>query len=52
MEVILKQDVKGTGKAGKIVKVSDGYEVNNSTAHHELDVDGGSGRVSVELYRK
>ena len=34
------------------VKVGDGYEVNNSTAHHELDVDGGSGRVSVELYRK
>jgi len=34
------------------VKVSDGYEVNNSTAHHELDVDSGSGRVSVELYRK
>jgi len=34
------------------VKVGDGYEVNNSTAHHELDVDGGSGRVSVELYCK
>jgi len=34
------------------VKVGDGYKVNNSTAHHELDVDGGSGRVSVELYRK
>jgi len=34
------------------VKVGDGYEVNNSTAHHELDIDGGSGRVSVELYRK
>lgn len=34
------------------VKVADGYEVNNSTAHHELDIDGGSGRVSVELYRK
>lgn len=33
------------------VKVSDGYKVNNSTAHHELDIDGGSGRVSVELYR-
>lgn len=34
------------------VKVGDGYEVNNSTAHHELDIDGGSGRVSVELYCK
>ena len=34
------------------VKVADGYKVNNSTAHHELDIDGGSGRVSVELYRK
>ena len=34
------------------VKVADGYEVNNSTAHYELDIDGGSGRVSVELYRK
>lgn len=34
------------------VKVADGYEVNNSTAHHELDIDAGSGRVSVELYRK
>ena len=34
------------------VKVGDGYKVNNSTAHHELDIDGGSGRVSVELYRK
>jgi len=34
------------------VKVADGYEVNNSTAHHELDIDGGSGRVSVDLYRK
>lgn len=33
------------------VKVSDGYKVNNSTAHHALDIDGGSGRVSVELYR-
>ena len=25
MEFILKQDVKGTGKAGQVVKVSDGY---------------------------
>ena len=28
MEVILKQDVKGSGKAGEIVKVSDGYARN------------------------
>ena len=28
MEVILKQDVKGTGKAGDIVKVSDGFARN------------------------
>ena len=28
MEVILKQDVKGTGKAGQIVKVSDGFARN------------------------
>ena len=28
MEVILKQEVKGTGKAGDIVKVSDGYARN------------------------
>ena len=28
MEVILKQDVKGTGKAGQIIKVSDGYARN------------------------
>lgn len=28
MEVILKQDVKGTGKAGDLVKVSDGYARN------------------------
>lgn len=28
MEVILKQDVKGTGKAGDTVKVSDGYARN------------------------
>lgn len=28
MEVILKQDVKGSGKAGEIVKVSDGYAIN------------------------
>ena len=28
MEVILKQDVKGTGKAGQIVRVSDGYARN------------------------
>ena len=28
MEVILKQDVKGTGKAGQVVKVSDGYARN------------------------
>lgn len=28
MEVILKKDVKGTGKAGDIVKVSDGYARN------------------------
>ena len=28
MEVILKQDVRGTGKAGQIVKVSDGYARN------------------------
>lgn len=34
------------------VKVASGYEVNNSNAHHNLDIDGGSGRVSVELYRK
>ena len=28
MEVILKQDVKGTGKAGDIVKVNDGFARN------------------------
>ncbi len=28
MEVILKQDVKGTGKAGEVVKVSDGFARN------------------------
>jgi len=28
MQVILKQDVKGTGKAGDLVKVSDGYARN------------------------
>ena len=28
MEVILKNDVKGTGKAGEIVKVSDGFARN------------------------
>ncbi len=28
MEVILKKDVKGTGKAGDIVKVSDGFANN------------------------
>lgn len=28
MEVILKQDVKGTGKTGDLVKVSDGYARN------------------------
>ena len=28
MEFILKQDVKGTGKAGQVVKVSDGYARN------------------------
>ena len=28
MQVILKQDVKGTGKAGELVKVSDGYAKN------------------------
>jgi len=34
------------------VKVADGYKVKTDTAHHTLDIDGGSGRVSVELYRK
>ena len=28
MEIILKKDVKGTGKAGEIVKVSDGFARN------------------------
>jgi len=28
MQVILKQDVKGSGKAGDVVKVSDGYARN------------------------
>ena len=28
MKVILLQDVKGTGKAGEVVKVSDGYARN------------------------
>ncbi|MDR2655098.1 MAG: 50S ribosomal protein L9 [Oscillospiraceae bacterium] len=28
MQVILKQDVKGSGKAGEIIKVSDGYARN------------------------
>ena len=28
MQVILKQDVKGSGKAGDLVKVSDGYAKN------------------------
>ena len=34
------------------VKVANGYEVNNSTARNKLEIDGGSGRVSVELYLK
>ena len=34
------------------VKVADGYKVKTDTAHHALEIDGGSGRVSVELYRK
>ena len=28
MQVILKADVKGTGKKGELVKVSDGYANN------------------------
>lgn len=28
MQIILKKDVKGTGKAGDVVKVSDGYARN------------------------
>ena len=28
MQVILKQDVKGSGKKGELVKVSDGYARN------------------------
>ena len=28
MKVILKKDVKGTGKAGDVVKVSDGFARN------------------------
>ena len=28
MQVILKKDIKGTGKEGDIVKVSDGYARN------------------------
>ena len=28
MEIILKKDVKGTGKAGDVVKVSDGFARN------------------------
>ena len=28
MKVILKEDIKGTGKAGDIVKVSDGFARN------------------------
>ena len=34
------------------VKVSDGYKVKSDMAHHELDIDAASGRVSVELYRR
>ncbi len=34
------------------VKVSDGYKIKTDAAHHELEIDAGSGRVSVELYRK
>lgn len=32
MIVILNRDVKGTGKAGDVVKVSDGYARNNVAA--------------------
>ena len=37
MLVILKKNVKGTGKAGDIVKVSDGFANNRS------DLSGSSG---------
>ena len=30
MIVILNKDVKGTGKAGDVVKVSDGYDILKS----------------------
>ena len=30
MKVILKEDIKGTGKAGDIVKVSDGFARNQA----------------------
>lgn len=45
MQVILKQDVKGTGKAGDLVKVADGYGKNFLIARG-LAVEASAGAIN------
>ena len=55
MQVILKEDIKGTGKKGQVIKVSDGYAKNflfkkglavEATAHATAELDSQKAAVS------
>ncbi len=51
MKVLLQQDVKGTGKAGDIVNVSDGY-ARNFLIPKKLAVPADSGNINAANIKK
>ena len=50
MKLLLKQDVKGTGKAGDVVNVSDGY-ARNFLIPKKLAVPADSGNINAARRR-
>ncbi len=51
MKLLLKQDVKGTGKAGDVVNVSDGY-ARNFLIPKKLAVPADSGNINAANIKK
>lgn len=51
MKVILQQDVKGQGKKGELIEVSDGY-ARNFLLHKKLAIEANSSNINILNQKK